>query len=158
MKAIPAEYIPIINPDKIESTMNQLDVILENVVKTGEIREAAYANKAGLIKQKTQCEVNIKLAEADAFMNTEGEGKEQHGVIGDRKILLNNDANRDAYRRSASAAERRELAGVMADLNSLDVEYAKANDTWAAAVESSHIVRAKAVLQAALLHFLAGRE
>ncbi|WP_371366254.1 hypothetical protein SRRS_06950 [Sporomusa rhizae] len=158
MKAIPAEYIPIINPDKLAFTLNQLDVALENVVKTGETRESAYQNKAELVRQKTQCETDIKLAEADAFMNTQGEGKEQHGLVDGKKIMLNNDANRDAYRRSYSAKERRELGNVNAQLNSLDVDYYRANDAWAAAVEASNIIKSKAGLQAALLNFLAGKE
>ncbi|MPM81105.1 hypothetical protein SDC9_128157 [bioreactor metagenome] len=157
MKAIPAEYIPVLHPSKLEETVNQLDKVLSHVVTTGHARTEAYSNKAELIRKKTNYESAIKLTEADAFMGTQGEGKDQHGYVRDKKIFLNNDANRDAFRRASSASERTELANVNADIGYIDTQYAQANDAWQAAVESANIVKVKANLQSALLNFLSGR-
>lgn len=157
-RPIPAEYIPVLHPDKLMGTLNQLENALEFVHEAGAEREAAYQNKAEFMRQKTIGEANLKIAEAEAFMAAEGEGKDQHGFVNGKKIMLNNDANRDAYRRAFTANELRELSNICANIQALDVDYSRANDVWSAAVEAAHIVRAKAGLQAALLNFLAGRE
>lgn len=157
-RPIPAEYFPVLAPLVIEDTLGQLDAAARWVETTTNDKEAAYSNKMALVVQQAQFETAVKLAEAEAFMNVQGEGKEQYGLIGDKKITLNNDTNRDAYRRCYSAKERRQLADISGKISAIDVDLAQANDALQAAFERSHSVTAKARLQAALLNYLAGRE
>lgn len=157
-RPIPAEHFPVLAPQVIEDTLGQLDAAARWVETTTNDKEAAYSNKTTLVIQQVQLETAVKLAEAEAFMNAQGEGKEQYGLIGDKKITLNNDTNRDAYRRCYSAKERREMAEISGKISAIDIELAQANDALQAAFERSHSVTAKARLQAALLNFLSGRE
>lgn len=156
-QTMPAEYIPVLSPQALEATLKELAFVGENLQAAVQHRMAVDGNKAELIEQKTQLETAVKLTEAEAFMNAAGEGKEQYGLIGDKKILLNNEANRDAYRRSYSAKERKHLAEICGELNAIDVDLARANDTLQATAARANSIKAKAHLQAALLNFLAGR-
>ena len=156
-RPIPAEHIPVISADMLEKTVRQLDRALNDVQTAGARKEAAYQNKADLFRQQTSMETEVKLAEADAFMRIEGEGRDQYVMEGSRKVPLNNDAARDAFRRRSSAGERRQLADLNAQINAIDVGIATAGDAWFTAKEAVESIRAKANLQAALLNFLAGR-
>ena len=156
-RPIPAEHLPIISSDMLEKTMYQLDSALNNIQEAGAKKEATYQQKAELVRQKTMQETAIKLAEADAFMRIEGEGRDQFVMEGSRKISLNNDAARDAFRRRSSADERRDLAEVNSAINHIDIELSQAGDMWFTAKEAAESVRCKASLQAALLNFLTGR-
>lgn len=156
-RPIPAEHIPIIASGLLEKTLHQLDRALNDVVVAGRNKEAVYQNKADLVKQRTEMETTIKLTEAGAFMLIEGIGKDQYVTVNGQKVPLTNDAMRDAYRRQASAEERKQLASLMGELNCIDVELSKAGDAWFTAKEAVETIRAKANLQAALLTFLSGR-
>jgi hypothetical protein len=158
MRSIPAEHFTVLSPQAIEDTVKQLFYIDQEIQNAADHRETVDNNKAELVQQKTQLETAVKLTEAEAFMHVYGEGKEQYGLIGDKKIVLNNDTNRDAYRRSYSAAERKELAEICGEINAIDVDLDRANDMLRAVLERSHIVAARAGLQAALLNYLARRE
>lgn len=156
-RPIPAEHIPVISTDALEKTVRQLEWALSEVQKAGDKKEAAYQDKAYLVTQQHLFDASVKLAEADAFMRIEGEGRDQYVYEEDKKVLLNNDAARDAFRRRASGEERRQLSNFTAKLSARDVEIAKASDAWFTAKETAENIRAKAYLQAALLNFLSGR-
>lgn len=157
-KPIPAEHFRILNPNALTDTANQLDLSIKNVLSAGNNRELAYGDKSSLVAEQIQLEAAVKLAEAEAFMNSQGDGKEQYGIVDGKKIMLNNDTNRDAYRRAYSAADRRALAENAGKIAALDVELSQANDTFQIAVKAADTLTAKARLQAALLNYLAGRE
>ncbi|WP_371380869.1 hypothetical protein [Sporomusa aerivorans] len=157
-RPMPAEYIPILAPSLLERTVAQLERALDDVKAAGYAKENVYRNKADLVKQQTTMEAAVKLAEAEAFMQIEGEGRDQYVMEEDKKIALNNDAARDAFRRRASAEERRQAANLTAQINAIDVELAEAGDAWFTTKEAVETIRAKAYLQAALLNFLAGRD
>lgn len=71
------------------------------------------------------------------------------------KVSLNNDTQRDAFRRHFSAAERKELASVEADIKAIEVAQFKAREDLEAKKEALSCIRAKAELQAAVLTYLA---
>lgn len=151
------QYLPIISADRLKETLDELQRTQTELAAAAQRRWESYQNKASLMKQKTELETAIKLTEAEAFMeHTEGEGKEQRGIIGDNKILLNNEDNRAAFRRMSSADDRRQLGSVLADLNHIDVEYAHADTAWQEAIEVAAIIKARAALQAKLLGIVGG--
>lgn len=156
MTTIPRELEAIIGTDVLARTMENLDRTINQIVISASSKNEVYRNKSELMKKKTELETAIKLKEAEAFMETMGEGKEQRGVIDNKTILLNNDANRDAYRRMASANERRELSIVMAELNAIDTDIARSNTEFQKYVELANTIRAKSMVQSSLLNYLGG--
>lgn len=153
-KGVPAEFFPVIQPDALRKTLEQIDAVAGEVIATGKARENAYGNKAELVRATTNLETAIKLAEAEAFMQVSGNKVTVNGI----EIALSNDTNRDAYRRQASKAERQQMAQHSGDIAALDVDYRKADDAFKAAVAAQELVSAKAHVQAALLNFLATRQ
>lgn len=145
------EYLHIINPEMIKATMDELQSLKLKIEQSVQARSEAYTNKAELMKKKTELETAIKLTEAEAFMNTEFVGKDQFGTIDERRITLNNEANRNTYRRMASKMERMELGAVMADLAVIEVNFSKADNEWQAAIEQLAAVKARAAIQSKLL-------
>ncbi len=156
MTTIPRELEAIIGTDVLARTMENLDRTINQIVISASSKNEVYRNKSELMKKKTELETAIKLKEAEAFMETVGEGKEQRGVIDNKTILLNNDANRDAYRRMASANERRELSIVMSELNAIDTDIARSNTEFQKYVELANTIRAKSMVQSSLLNYLGG--
>lgn len=156
-KGLPAEYVPILAPDLLAKTMEQLDAVGYTIEEAGSKKEAIYANKPDLVKRKRDLEGQIKALEAEAIMQIQGEGKSQYVEIAGTKVPLTNDTTRDAYRRTYTKAQREELAQVEGDIYRIEAELLPANDNWQKAVESAAIVKAKAGLQGALLNFLAAR-
>jgi hypothetical protein len=157
-RSIPAEHFLLLSPDALAATASRLDEASRHMLDISQNREVAYADKSSLITEQIKLETAVKLAEAEAFMNSQGEGKEQYGIIEGKKIMLNNDTNRDAYRRASSANERRTLASITGQRAAIDVELSQANDAFQAAVQATDALAAKARLQAALLNYLSGRE
>ena len=156
-RPIPAEYIPVISAKMLERTVSELDAGIEDILKAGQAKETAYANKRELIKRKYQLDTEIDLVEADAFMLIEGEARSQYVMIGDKKVALGNDQARDAYRRTSSKELRQQMAAVEGEIAAIDTEIAKAQDKWYTAKDANDNVRAKANIQASLLQFLGGR-
>lgn len=156
MNTIPKELEAIIGTDVLARTMENLDRAMNQIVISASSKNEVYRNKSELMKKKTELETAIKLKEAEAFMETVGEGKEQRGVIDNKTILLNNDANRDTYRRMASANERRELSIVMGELNAIDTDIARSNTEFQKYVELANTIRAKSMVQSSLLNYLGG--
>lgn len=156
-KGIPAEFLQVLNPNEIAATVDQLDAAVQAVVEKGEAKEATYGEKPQLMKRRTQLETDVKLTEANALMQVQGEGRNQYVVIDGVKSYLGNDQARDAYRRMMSKESREELARINAEINAVDIELQKATDSWYTAKEAADSIRAKANLQAALLNFLATR-
>lgn len=156
-KGIPAEFLQILNPGEIAATVDQLDAAVQAVVEKGEAKEAAYQEKPGLLRKRTQLETDVKITEAGALMQVQGSGRDQYVVIAGTKTYLSNDQARDAFRRMESKAQREELAQVNGEINALDIGIQKATDAWYTAKEAADSIRAKAAVQAALLNFLANR-
>jgi len=156
-RQIPAEYVPVIHPKQLSDTFEQLNMSVSDILEAGRLRSEASGGKADLLRRKTQLEAAIQLTESEAIMKIRGEGKEAHAIVNGEKVSLTNETARDAYRRNASAEERRQLAEVEAQLAALEVAAMQANDRWFATKDACESVRAKASLQAATLNFLAGR-
>nr|WP_092074978.1 hypothetical protein [Dendrosporobacter quercicolus]NSL49609.1 hypothetical protein [Dendrosporobacter quercicolus DSM 1736]SDN24792.1 hypothetical protein SAMN04488502_11565 [Dendrosporobacter quercicolus] len=153
---VPAEYIQVLAPEALEDTTRQISFAYKELCNAINHRIAVDQTKGELLQQKIQLESAVKLTEAEAFMNAQGEGKEQYGMIGDKKILLNNEANRDAYRRAYSAADRQVLAETSGEIAAIDVDLARASDVLTASSARVHAIAAKSNLQAALFNFLSG--
>lgn len=154
---IPAEHFRVLSPEILADTRIQLDASVEDIFAATVQREAAYANKGDLLKERYNLENRIKLEESQAIME---------GLSADGKTCkwneipypFNNDASRDAFRRTVTSAARKRLAEVEGDLAALEVTASQARDSWERAVQASDSIRAKAYLQARLLQFLAGGE
>lgn len=154
-KSLPAEHTPVLSPEKIQDTLLQLDSAVSDVLKAGEELDEAYGERAELGKRRVQLETDVKLTEAEAIMLIEGEARSQYVVVGDKKVALNNDTARDAYRRMAAKPQREELAKINAELHSIEVNIEQAKEKRNTAKEANDSVRARANIQAALLNFLA---
>lgn len=154
IKTIPAEYAGILDAVKLNDTIAQLDSATSEILAAGQANEAVYGDKAELAKQARDLTTEIQLAESEALMQIQGEGKEAYAIVGNLKVALTNDKARDAYRVTASKTHREELAKVESQIAKIDVEIAKTKETYYAKQEASQNIRAKANLQAALLNFL----
>ena len=157
VRPIPAEYIPIISTTVLENTLLELNAGMDDIFTAGKAKEAVYANKRELIKQKIQLDTEIKLAESDAIMQIRGEARSQYVMVGGEKVILSNDQARDAYRRMAAKDLRVEMARVEGELAAIDVDLAKANDCWYCSKDANDNIRAKASVQASLLNFLSNK-
>jgi len=153
-KPIPAEHIPILSPQRIEDTIAQLDSAVSEVLAAGENLDAAYQNRAELLKKRTQLETEIKLVEADAIMQIRGEARSQYVMLGNEKVALTNDTTRDAYRRMASKTQREELAVIEAEIAAIEAKIEQAKEKRNTVKEANDSIRAKANVQAALLNYL----
>ena len=148
------EFTKLLSDDELQATALQLDTAISEVVAAGERRESVYGEKATLMKRGRELQTEIKLAESNAIMQIQGNGKDAFAIVDGRKIFLTNDTTRDAYRREASRAERTELATVEGKIIQIDIELGKANDTFNTKVEALRGIQSKARLQAALLEYL----
>lgn len=157
VRPIPAEYIPIISSQVLESTLIELNAGMDDILKAGQAKEAVYANKRELIKAKLRLDTEIKLAESEAIMEIRGEARSQYIMVGTEKVTLGNDQARDAYRRMAAKDLRTEMARVEGELAAIDVDLAKANDCWYCSKDANDNIRAKASVQASLLNFLSNK-
>ena len=95
----------------------------------------------------------VELKEAEAFMQIQGEGRNQYAYVNDQKVALTNDTLRDAYRQHYSKEERQQLTEVEQELASIDIKIYQTKDAWETAKESADLVKAKAYVQANLLKF-----
>lgn len=153
-RPIPAEYLGVLAPIQLQDTVRQLDATVDDILAHGKAREQAYGNKGELLKRKRDIEGRIQIEEATAFMGISADGKTAawNGIT----YPLNNEANRDAFRRTVSAEARKLLAEVEGDLAQIEVAQMQARDGWETALQAAESVRAKAFVQAQLLNQLAG--
>lgn len=156
VRTIPSEYAEILNPDTLAKTLQHLEFGLSDVFEKGAAKEAAYQNKAELMKRSRELETEIQLQESSALMQVQGEGRSAYAVVGDQKFTLSNEDARNAYRRMASKELREEKSFVDAQIQQIEVNLFRANDAWQTAVQAVGLVQSKARLQAALLNYLAG--
>lgn len=136
-------YARNLSPDYVESTLDQLDAGCSESLKAG-------VSKAELIKQKTTLDTEIKLIEADAFMNADCDGKKVTVLVKGKPMVLETDSMKDQWRRSITANLRRERAKVQGDLDAVTFECERIEKTNAG-------IRAKAELQSSMFRYLAGR-
>lgn len=158
-KPIPRISSPLVCDETLQATLYQLDTAVQDILAAGDANEAAYQEKAELMKKARQLETSIQLSESEAIMTIQGSGKDAFGIITDadgnqKKVTLNNDTQRDAFRRHFSQADRKELAEVEAEVRRIDINMAKAKDAYNAKQEAISCIRIKATLQANLLAFL----
>lgn len=154
-RPIPAEHFRVISPVILADTVTQLDASVDDLLRLGDAREAAYSNKSELLREKYQLENSIQLAESEAIMEglgADGKSVEWNGT----KYPFSNDLTRDAFRRTVSSELRKRLAQVEGDLAALDVQASIARDAWEKAIHASESIRSKAHVQARLLQYLAG--
>lgn len=155
-KPIPKENRPIIDDDKLQATVYQLDTAIADILEAGTALEATYQGKAELMKQARQLETEIQLEEAHAIMSITGTGKDAYATLANgTRVAITNDTARDAYRRSESQDLRKQQAATEAEITQLDISLMKARDAYNAKLEAFQGVRAKANLQASMLAYLA---
>lgn len=157
-QGLPAEYLQVLSVESLEHTLTQIDAVAAEVLEKGKARQEAYGDRKEKVRLATTLETEIKLVEAEAVMNMETVGRDTFVMVGDRRVNLGNETARDAYRRTYSKAQRERKAAVDADINALEIDYRKADDAYAAAVEMSKLIGAKAHVQASLLTFLSTRQ
>lgn len=157
VRPIPAEYIPIISPDKLGDSVAAIEAAITDVLAAGQQKEALFEEKGPLLRRKFQLETSIELTESEAMMKIQGEGKTAYVQIGSEKVYITNEETRKAYRRQAAKTEREELAKVDGDLNALELKVIIATDDWERAKKAADLVERRAFVQGNLLNFLAGR-
>jgi hypothetical protein len=135
---IPAKYVDLLNPAALTESMDALDGTVNELMS----RDDAYGSKGTLLRKKVQLENAIKLKEATAIM--------------DDPVFptLKNETQRDAFRRTASADERTELAEVDGQLAEIDVAIAKEREEREKINIATESMQRRAGLQTALLNFL----
>ena len=148
---VPKTATPLVDDDKLQATVYQLDTGVSEILAAGEVVESTYQNKADLLKSARQLETEIQLAEAGAIMEIQGTGKDAFAVVGGKKVAITNDTARDAFRRMASKEYRERQAAIEADISKIDIELARAKDTYGTKLEALACIRAKANLQANIL-------
>jgi hypothetical protein len=153
-KKLTPGYDSLVQPDKIAFTIQAVDAAIADVVKAGEEVDAAYGERASLLKQKTQLETSIQLKESEAFMQIRGEARSQYVMIGGEKVALTNEETRKAFARTYSRSEREQLAEIDAQLAEIEVKIMQAKDKYQTAKEGADLVKAKAHVQGNLLNFL----
>ncbi|MCY8609932.1 hypothetical protein G3M81_12540 [Bacillus paralicheniformis] len=154
VKKIPEGYDSVASPENVDFVVRTIDAAIEDVVEAGKKINAAYGDRASLMRRKAQIETEIQLKEAEAIMSIRGEGRNQYVEVNGEKVALTNDTLRDAYRRTASKVERQELAGITAQLAKIEVELMAAKDDYATAKETADLLKARAHVQGNLLKFL----
>lgn len=153
-RPIPTEFIPILDPLKIQETISQLDASSSEVLNAIKGSEGEFEIRKGLLKEKELLATEIELVEAEALMQLRGEAKSQFVMIGDEKVAITNDQARDAYRKTSSKAERKKLSEVSAELAAIDAQAAREKDYWNDRKAVYDNIRTKGKLQASLLDFL----
>lgn len=148
------QYDSIITPDKIQFVNNLVDTTLEDVTALEAQVEAAYGERASLVKRIKQLDGDIKLTEATAFMNMVGDNL---AVIDGRNVKLNNGEMRDMYRRYVSKDLRSERTAKEADLAQIESKLALLKDKWDMTKTSANLVEARSWAQGNLLKFLSSK-
>lgn len=149
---VPKTATPLVDEDKLQATIYQLDTGVADILEAGTLVEATYQNKAELLKQSRQLDTEIQLEEAHAIMSITGTGKDAYAILDNgTKVAITNDTARDAFRRMASKDYRNKQSAIDADVVKIDIELAKAKDAYSAKLEALQCIRAKANLQANIL-------
>lgn len=152
---VPKTSTPLVDEDKLQATLYQLDTAIADILEAGTLVENTYQNKADLMKQARQLETEIQLTEANAVMSIQGTGKDAFVVVGGAKIAITNDTSRDAYRRTTSQALRQQQAALEGEITRIDISLMRNRDGYNAKLEAFQGVRVKANLQANILAYLA---
>lgn len=156
LREMPAELYHILSPAAVIDTKQQLDACVSDLLEKGSKREQAYDGKKALIGRKYMLETAIQLKESEAFMNNMDENGKTGILPNGSQFPLNNDTNRDIFRKLHSAVERKQLGEVEAELKTIEIDAMQARDSYETAVSNAEIVKSKAFLQANLLRFISG--
>lgn len=132
---VPTINTPVVTDEQLINTISQLDAVVTDILEAGRKNEETYQNKVELARRARQLETSIQITEAEAINTICGTGKDAYGIIpypdGTHvRVAVTNDTQRDAFRRHFSAAERKELASVEADIKAIEVSQFKARKTW----------------------------
>ena len=137
---IPAKYERLLSPEALAKTVATLDSLTCDILDIEDVGREIGA----LLKRKNELETQIKIEESDAIMHSQ----EFSG--------LKNDAQRNAFRRSHTSGLRTELARVMGDIASLNIDIEREYKDRDSLVAAATAEGRKAALQEALLNFLTG--
>lgn len=148
---IPKTSTPLVDEDKLQATIYQLDTAVADILAAGNVVEETYQNKAELLKRARQLDTEIQLVEAAAVMEIQGTGKDAFVMHEGKKVAITNDTSRDAFRRTASNDLRKQRSEIEAEITKLDIEQARARDAYNAKLEAFQGIRVKANLQANIL-------
>lgn len=152
-RQLPVQFLGVLEPQKIYRVMEGLDASISDIMQLGKELEAAYANRAELIRQKMEINDEIKLVESEAIMNIRGDARSQYVLIGNEKVALSNEQARDAYRRLSSKEQRIRLTPVEAQLEYIDAEISRIKDKQSTIREANENLRAKAYAVAAVFNY-----
>ena len=145
---VPHQWQQILSPAEVMGVFDGMDIEVNNLEVAAEEVDSLYTDRAHLARQASQLETAVQLDEATAIMNANNDGT---------FAALKNDTLRDAFRRQASAENRKKLAEVQGDLASIESKLAGAKETQRAVEARLNAQRSKAALMAALFNFLGGR-
>lgn len=158
-KRVPRIETPVVTDEQIINTISQLDASVADILEAGKKNEETYRDKAELVRRARQLETSIQLTESEAICTIIGTGKDAYGLVmmegKEVKVACTNDLQRDAFRRSFSAEDRKELAKVEAEIKAIEVAQFKSREDYDAKKEALACIRAKAQLQVAALTYLA---
>jgi hypothetical protein len=150
-KKVPLGYAGILQPEKLQSSIDLIDAQITDVSDAGAALEEAYGELGSLKKELTKVETSIKIDEATAFMNV---GADNSVSIDGKTIKLSNNEMRDQYKRYVTKEQRQEKARIEGEIQQLEVGLQQAKDRQAEAKEVADLIKAKAYAQANLLKFL----
>lgn len=153
-RPIPAEFIPVLDPLRVQETLSQLDASSSEVLNAIKGSEEEFEKRKQLLSERETVQSEIELAEAEAIMQIRGGKGDQFVLIGEEKVALTNDQARDAYRKTSSKDLRKRLAEINAELVAIDANAQREKDYWNDRKAVYDNIRRKADLQAALLLFL----
>lgn len=145
---VPHQWQQILSPADVMGTIDGMEIEAENLEEAAQYTDDLYTTRSKIAKQVSQLETAVQLDEATAIMNANNDGT---------FAALKNDTLRDAFRRQASAENRKKLAEVQGDLASIESKLAGAKETQRAVEARLNAQRSKAALMAALFNFLGGR-
>lgn len=149
------QYNSLIAPEKLLAAENLTTETVRDVTAAGQLLEAAYGERAVLVKAITQLEGAIQLEEATAFMNIDEKG---FADVNGKPVKLANSEMRDMYRHYVSRDTRAQLTEKKAFLKEIEVNILKAKDRYDESKLVADMVISRSYVQANLLKFLSGRD
>lgn len=145
----------VLSPVDLDKTLGDLTAYQYQFTLLRQRVQQASDQKGNLLRSKFTLETEISLAESDAIMSIQGEGKDAHVVIDGVKIPMTNDTARKAYMQSVAQDERLALAEVEGQIAQIDADRFRLNDEISILQQEMSAAQSKANLQASLLQFMA---
>lgn len=149
------QYNSLVAPERVLAAEQLTNETIKDVTGAGRAVEAAYGERAVLVKAITQLEGDIQLQEATAFMDIDEKGVVE---VDGKQVKLANSEMRDMYRRYVSRETRKQLVEKQADLKEIEINVIKAKDRYDESKLVADMVISRSYVQANLLKFLSGRD